>query len=110
MKLNNTLLLLLGIVATASVATAFVPKGSRFSAVGRSRCTVKSSVETTEACGCGDVILGGNPSDRAKKVNVRQTLSQQSVYNAVGQQVGMGDLLQEGTSDVSIAVFLRSLG
>ena len=86
-----------------------------------------TTTETAADCGCNSkVILSGKPTPEAKAVNARQIMSHYSVKDAMGHDVRMDDLLlrrvgdapsassrgndNNSNDDVSIVVFLRSLG
>ena len=107
-------------IAAASLATAFVPPlvsksvsttTSRFDQTNNWMASKQSTSD--DDCGCGDVIMLGKPTPKAKAINARQVLSQHSVKNTLGQEIRMDELLASGDttqSGVSIVVFLRSLG
>ena len=102
---------ILGVMA-AVAADAFVPpSGQPLPSTTRSfgQSTVKSAA--TESCGCGEVVMSGKPTDKAKAVNAREVIGKYSVSNASGRKVAMNDLVgKQDSGDVSIVVFLRSLG
>ena len=62
---------------------------------------------TSEDCGCSEVIMSGKPTDKAKALNAREVIGNYSVLSARGDQMPLDKL---AGSDVSIVVFLRSLG
>lgn len=65
-----------------------------------------TSVEVTQ-----EVRFEGKPSERAKKLNLREAMRQSSFLDVNGNERNMDDLIggpSEGS--VSIVVFLRSLG
>ena len=62
-------------------------------------------------CGCDDApLLLGKPTDEAKAIDAQKIMTEYSVLNAQGESVAMKDLLSSKKGDVSIVVFLRSLG
>jgi hypothetical protein len=69
----------------------------------------------TDDCGCSPastIIFSGKPSMEARRSNPRQAIKEatSSLYDVNGESVVLEDLLTKGNRDVSIVVFLRSLG
>jgi hypothetical protein len=70
--------------------------------------TTSSALQATAS---NDVIYSGDPSDRSKSIDARQSVRKSNFYRVSGEPVLMDDLLGEPeTSGVSVVVFLRSLG
>lgn len=60
-------------------------------------------------CGCAPLLLG-KPTPEAKAIDAQKIMMDYSVLNAQGESVAMKELLSSKKDDVSIVVFLRSLG
>jgi hypothetical protein len=66
-------------------------------------------------CGCSPdstIVFSGKPSNEARRSNPRKAIKDatSSIYDVNGKVVALEDLLTKGNRDVSIVVFLRSLG
>ncbi|CAB9509297.1 expressed unknown protein [Seminavis robusta] len=101
-----------GALATASLASAFVSPASRRSNIATTNLENNLPVQLqATTCGCDDVIMAGNPPAQALELDARKVIGAYSVQNAMGQELSMDELvLRKGNDDVSIVVFLRSLG
>mmetsp|Transcript_422 Transcript_422/g.603 ORF Transcript_422/g.603 Transcript_422/m.603 type:complete len:110 (-) Transcript_422:561-890(-) len=62
---------------------------------------------TSEDCGCATTNFSGNPSNKAKSINVREAMRGTPFYTVNGDRTQMDDVLGKR---VSVVVFLRSLG
>ena len=59
----------------------------------------------------GNIMFGGEPSERGKSLNHRQVIRDIPFQRVTGEMVTMDELLSDNSrSPVSIVVFLRSLG
>lgn len=99
---------LLAALATASWASAFAPPTlNHHMASAKPHVAFRLDAADKE-CGCDSVIMAGKPPREALALNAREVVGKLKVVNTAGQEIPMDDLL--GVGDVSIAVFLRSLG
>jgi hypothetical protein len=88
-------------------AAAFQVAPPRTSAV-RSLPTPSSLFSTTEDCGCGPEILSGDVPENARTLKTREALRSANVFRVSGESVSMDELI--GDSQLSVVVFMRSLG
>jgi hypothetical protein len=70
---------------------------------------------TTDDCGCNPastIIFSGKPSLDARRSNPRQAVKEatSTICDVNGKSVALEDLLTQDNRDVSIVIFLRSLG
>ena len=98
-------------LAVLSASDAFAPHATREISSSRMNGRGHTLAMTTDDCGCDQVIMSGKPADKARALNAREVIGKFSVVDAQGQQVAMNDLVgKESSDDVSVVVFLRSLG
>lgn len=72
----------------------------------------KFMTSTSEDCGCPtQVTFSGKPPEQARMLNHREAVRQHVFYSIRGDAMTMDDLIGSPSSkEVSIVVFLRSLG
>lgn len=59
----------------------------------------------------GTTIYSGEPTFRAKQIDIRQLITTANIYTVYGDPVSVNDVIGSSTNDAtSIVVFLRSLG
>lgn len=111
MRLTTTGLASLAIAALAAQqsALAFAPPHRHLSVRTPADSTAIFQASTDgEDCGCGATTFSGKPSEKALKVDARQSIGANPIYNVNGEQTDINE--QIGNSGTAIVVFLRSLG
>lgn len=118
MKWNYLLVAVLTTVGTSAQAATNRELAFVHSSYARNRVqdACRPLHASTEAeCGCAsDVVFSGEPSLKAKGLDLREAIRRDSVFDLNGNSVNFDDLIGEpGTKtgeSVAVAVFLRSLG
>jgi len=114
MIINKIPALIAALFCALGSSSAFTPSSVYVpiieNAISNSIVTAMSA--PTEDCGCAvDVKFSGKPPEVARSLNHREVVRNQSIYNVHGKLVMLDDLIGKPTSnEVSVVVFLRSLG